>query len=112
MVRFAPPPLARLVTLALQARVHQDGLAPAAVGVAAPLLPSAPHEVTPMGHLGPATAYRASELGAIAPSRWAAEPKAGGVRHFVVFRVAAPQCARACNMCWTSRGSAEPPMGC
>lgn len=33
MVRFAPPPLTRLVALPLHAMVHQGGLAPAAVGV-------------------------------------------------------------------------------
>jgi len=58
MVRFMPPPLARLVTLALQTRVHQDGLAPAAVGVSTPVA------VMPSDLVGLPTAYRMTQRAA------------------------------------------------
>mmetsp|Transcript_104254 Transcript_104254/g.290389 ORF Transcript_104254/g.290389 Transcript_104254/m.290389 type:complete len:200 (-) Transcript_104254:225-824(-) len=74
MVRFVPPRLAPLVTLALQARVRQDGVAPASVALPAqPPLPA----VAGLPQAGVATGYRASGLSAVAgageetkTSRW------------------------------------------
>mmetsp|Transcript_33130 Transcript_33130/g.65754 ORF Transcript_33130/g.65754 Transcript_33130/m.65754 type:complete len:348 (+) Transcript_33130:75-1118(+) len=59
MVRFLPPQLARLVTLGLQARIHQDGLAPAAVDAGASrALGVAPAD--PFAVAGGPTGYRVS----------------------------------------------------
>jgi len=66
MVRFLPPQLARLVTLGLQARIHQDGLAPSAVGIpnggASQALGVAPAD--PLSVAGGPTGYRVSSRGA------------------------------------------------
>jgi len=66
MVRFLPPQLARLVTLGLQARVHQEGLAPAAVGFpnagASQALGLTPAD--PLAVAGGPTGYRVSSRAA------------------------------------------------
>mmetsp|Transcript_67370 Transcript_67370/g.195099 ORF Transcript_67370/g.195099 Transcript_67370/m.195099 type:complete len:316 (+) Transcript_67370:75-1022(+) len=65
MVRFLPPQLARLVTLGLQARIHQDGLAPAAVDAGASrALGVAPAD--PFAVAGGPTGYRVSSRSATA----------------------------------------------
>jgi len=65
MVRLVPARLARLVTLALQARVHHEGLAPAALGLAG--APPLPQRVLPAVRAGPPaapTGYRSSRRAA------------------------------------------------
>jgi len=86
MVRFFPPQLARLITIGLQARVHQDGLAPTALSMPNVGASAAVGVVTPAGPLGTATGptgYRRSSrgIGRMPPKQHTYNaPVAGGER--------------------------------
>mmetsp|Transcript_11627 Transcript_11627/g.33117 ORF Transcript_11627/g.33117 Transcript_11627/m.33117 type:complete len:171 (+) Transcript_11627:66-578(+) len=64
MVRLVPPRLSGLVTLALQARVHQQGLAPMAVDVPMQSPLTAASSVALGGVHPPPTSYRTSQRAA------------------------------------------------
>jgi len=88
MVRFLPPQLARLMTLALQARVHQDGLAPATMGApavgAARAVGAMPAD--PFGVAGGPTGYRATSFAAASDASDASdavEERPRGIRRFL-----------------------------